>query len=285
MKRSPWHLIIIRISHWCCRHHKEFCHCCRAGPWSRGWLSTLHGIAGRCLSLGGSVWKILSGEHFNWGNVSMPKLLLGSFQRICWPFRSVQEPIFSEGCSTWDAACMLTELLGWEFAAQFFVGKHEIKEKLSLSNEHWITSASQPLAVLSCWSQQRPVPMGLMLSTVEPLFFFAAIAVCHNNLGPAAPAQLAEDLAQGHDALPVQPALCHAGRPQQHPQPWGSGAADAAHRASIQHGHVGIRGSQLPQISFPCCRRWLSRLRYQRLDGLSTGRFQTAVCLEKSYWR
>lgn len=83
----------------------------------------------------------------------MPQLLLGSFQRICWPFRSVQEPIFCEGCSTWDAACMLTELLGWEFVAQLFVGKHEIKKKLSLSNEHWITSASQPLAVLSCWSQ------------------------------------------------------------------------------------------------------------------------------------
>lgn len=126
------------------------------------------------------------------------------------------------------------------------LGNMKSRKKLSLSSEHWITSASQPLAVLSCWSQQCPVPMGLMLSTVEPLFFFAAIAVCHNNLGPAAPARLAEDLAQGHDALPVQPALCHAGRPQQHPQPWGSGAADAAHRASIQHGHVELGAPSSP---------------------------------------
>lgn len=139
---------------------------------------------------------------------------------------------------------MLTEILGWEFVAQLFVGKHEIKKKLSLSKERWSTGASPPLAVLSCWSQRRPVPMGLMLSTAEPLLF-AAIAAWRSSPGPAAAAQLAEDLAQGHGALPVQPAPCRAGRPQQHPSPGAEQPMPHA-RASVQPGPVAIAGPGSP---------------------------------------
>lgn len=285
MKRSPWHLIIIRISHWCCRHHKEFCHCCRAGPWSRGRLSTLHGIAGRCLSLGGSVWKILSGDHFNWGNVSMPKLLLGSFQRICWPFRSVQEPIFSEGCSTWDAACMLTELLGWEFVAQLFVGKHEIKKKtlsFQWTLDHFSISApgcAQLLvAAVSCAN-------GFDAEHRRTSFFFCSNRCLSQQLRASSSCSACRG--------PRTRAWCSPSSTSPLPC-WSAPAAPPAlglgsSRCRTQGEHpawpCGIGGSQLPRISFPCRRRWLSRLRYQRLDGLSTGRFQTAVCLEKSYWR
>lgn len=60
--------------------------------------------------------------------------------------------------------------------------------------------------------------------------FLAAIAASHSSLGTAAPDKLAEGLTQGHHALPMQPALFHAGRTQQclQPcQPCGSAGDDA----------------------------------------------------------
>lgn len=64
-------------------------------------------------------------------------------------------------------------------------------------------------------------------------------------------------------------------------------ARDVPHaQASFQQVPLGICGSWLPPRSLSAAPGAdFPRLRYQRLDGLSTGCFQTAVCLEKSYWR
>lgn len=86
--------------------------------------------------------------------------------------------------------------------------------------------------------------------------FLAAIAASHSNPGTAAPAKLAEGLVQGHNALPMQPALSHTGWTQQRLQPcqpWGSARDDAPHQGkhpACPFGNLALLAPLSPNI-FP----------------------------------
>lgn len=100
------------------------------------------------------------------------------------------------------------------------------------------------------WLQQPPVLMGLTPSVAEPLFF-AAIAASHSNPGTAAPAKLVEGFVQGHDALPMQPALFHAGWTQHHLQPCSSAGDDVPCQGKHPACPFGNRALLAPPSLFP----------------------------------